>query len=112
MSNTAKLPWKLERNHDGVVFGISGSDMKHDLDLVCAAPHGRDQSSSDFEANAELIVRAVNHFVPPDAERTFGPECTVEQIGEWHALAMLDVLKAGRTSGKRSLRITIEAVAT
>jgi len=51
-------PWKVERNHHGKVFGVSGPTMKCDLDFVCELSEYRNATPDAVERNARLIAAA------------------------------------------------------
>ena len=46
-------PWRVERNHNGRAFGVSGATARYDTDLVCDL-HGNPNRDRD----AELIAAA------------------------------------------------------
>lgn len=52
-------PWQVERNHNGLLIGISSpSQMKHDLDFLFTFYARISRRLSQEELNAEFIVHA------------------------------------------------------
>ena len=50
MSKHTPGPWKVERNHNNKLMGISADEMAHDLDFVVVFDFSG--GANDIEANA------------------------------------------------------------